>query len=157
MDRNVQWQVRSLANWVNLSTPLGLAVATFGRAAVSRHDRGILLATGYRFGFPAASAFTVGSVVISRHDRGYLTGRPELLAHEERHTTQYAACLGLPFIPLYLLATGWSWLRTGDRAAANLFERRAGLADGHYVVPTPEQVSAVHSRRRRRLRGLLGC
>ena len=27
---------------------------------------------------------------------------------------------------------GWSWLRTGDRAARNFFERQAGLADGGY-------------------------
>ena len=27
---------------------------------------------------------------------------------------------------------GWSWLRTGDRASRNFFERQAGLADGGY-------------------------
>ena len=155
MGPNVSWQVRSLANWVNLSTPLGLAVATLGRATVSSRDRGVLLATDYRYAFPPASAFTVGSVVVSRHDRAYLAARPELLAHEERHTTQYAVCLGLPFLPLYLMAAGWSWLQTGDPAAANVFERRAGLADGHYAVPTPEQVSAVRADRRRRLRRLV--
>jgi hypothetical protein len=33
---------------------------------------------------------------------------------------------------LYLAAAGWSWLRTGDFASRNVFERRAGLADGGY-------------------------
>jgi hypothetical protein len=55
-----------------------------------------------------------------------------LLDHEERHVTQYAWCGG-PVMPvLYLGAAGWSWLRTGDFASRNIFERRAGLADGGY-------------------------
>ena len=33
---------------------------------------------------------------------------------------------------LYAIFMGWSWLRTGDRAARNAFERLAGLADGGY-------------------------
>jgi hypothetical protein len=28
---------------------------------------------------------------------------------------------------------GWSWIRTGDRAARNVFERAAGLSDGGYL------------------------
>jgi hypothetical protein len=55
-----------------------------------------------------------------------------VLEHEERHTWQYMAC-GTFFMPLYLGAMAWSWLRTGDRAARNIFERAAGLADGGYV------------------------
>jgi hypothetical protein len=31
-----------------------------------------------------------------------------------------------------VLAAAWSWVRTGDPASRNLFERAAGLADGGY-------------------------
>ena len=34
--------------------------------------------------------------------------------------------------PLYLAAAGVSWALTGDFGARNVFERRAGLADGGY-------------------------
>ncbi|ANS77490.1 hypothetical protein SGUI_0094 [Serinicoccus hydrothermalis] len=85
-----------------------------------------------------ASAFTVGDVVISRHDLDRLRAlRPGLLDHELTHSRQWALCLGLPFLPLYVASMGWSWLRTGDRAARSLFERGAGLERGGYVdVPT---------------------
>jgi hypothetical protein len=33
---------------------------------------------------------------------------------------------------VYGVAAGWSWLRTGDVASRNVFERRAGLVDGGY-------------------------
>jgi len=132
MDRN---RLRGVANWLNLSTPLGLAVARIGRAEVRPTDRHTYLATGYRLRFPVAGAFTLGSVVITYHDRGWLEDRPRLVAHEERHSWQYVACLGLPFLPLYAAAMGWSMLRTGDRAAANVFEQWAGLEDGGYKVP----------------------
>ena len=36
-------------------------------------------------------------------------------------------------LPLYFLAAGMSWLLTGDFGARNIFERRAGLADGGYA------------------------
>jgi len=123
---------RLVANWINLSTPLGLAVAKIGGAEIRTAGRGLLIASDYRFDFPVAPAFTVGSVIITRHDREWLTSRPELLAHEERHTWQYTSCLGLPFIPLYIAAMGWSKLRTGDRALGNVFEVRAGLEAGGY-------------------------
>jgi hypothetical protein len=34
---------------------------------------------------------------------------------------------------LYVLASAWSLLRTGDPASRNIFERLAGLADGGYT------------------------
>lgn len=125
---------RRRANLLNLSTPLGLLVARVGRARRRPGPYGLVLAEGYRFGFPVASAFTLGDVVITAHsvDR-LLDAVPGLLVHEERHARQYARCLGLPYLPLYLLAMGWSVLRTGDRASANVFERDAGLAAGGYV------------------------
>ncbi|HET7724832.1 MAG TPA: hypothetical protein VFK68_09355 [Propionibacteriaceae bacterium] len=120
---------RRVANVVNLSTPLGLAVAGVGRCRISPGQRGLWYAEGYSLPFPVAGAFTVGNVIITP---GTVAGMgPGALAHEERHAWQYMAC-GTFFLPLYLVAMGWSWLRTGDRAARNVFERMAGLADGGY-------------------------
>lgn len=126
-------RVRHVLNWVNLSTPLGLLVARAGGARVRRGPQLLRLAEHYRWPFPTGSAFTVGDVVISRYDLERLGARiPGLLAHEEAHSRQWAACLGLPFLPLYLASMGWSWVRTGDRAARSVFERHAGLALGGY-------------------------
>ena len=138
------WRVRQVLNVANGSTLLGLAVGSLGRSRFRRGPRGLVLATGYRLRLPSAAAFTVGNVVLTRHDEEWLARRPRLLAHEERHSSQYAACLGLPMLPLYAVAAGWSYLRGGDFAVHNVFERRAGLADGGY--PT------LSRRARRRLR-----
>jgi len=73
-------------------------------------------------------------VVLCRSTAEELASRPALLGHEERHCSQYAWCLGLPFIPLYLAAAGWSVLRTGNPGTANIFERQAGLAAGGYPL-----------------------
>ncbi|WP_159621663.1 hypothetical protein [Ruania rhizosphaerae] len=126
-------RLRHVLNWINLSTPLGLAVA---RAGGTRRRPGpmlLTLAEGYRWPFPTGGAFTVGDVVITRSTIGRLQQRhPRVLRHEEIHSRQWAYCLGLLFLPLYGLAMAWSWIRTGDRAARCFFERQAGLADGGY-------------------------
>jgi hypothetical protein len=75
----------------------------------------------------------VGNVVLLRLDDTALAARPTLLRHEARHASQYAWCLGLPMLVLYVLAAGWSWLRCRDFSSYNVFEVRAGLADGGYV------------------------
>jgi hypothetical protein len=139
------WRLKVVLNAVNGSTLLGLGVAKLGCAQVSSGRRGLLLATEFRLGFPKAAAFTVGNVVLCRHDIGWLEARPRLLVHEERHTWQYVACVGLPMIPMYLLAAGYSYLRGGDPVAHNTFERLAGLEDGGYP-----RVSARERRRRAR-------
>jgi hypothetical protein len=125
-------RLRAVLNWLNLSTPLGLAVARLGGAAVVRHDRGTYLAPGYRPGFPVAGAFTIGNVIVSGHDLAWLQARPALLRHEDRHCTQYAFCVGTPLLPLYVVAAGVSFALAGDHASYNPFERLAGLADGGY-------------------------
>lgn len=144
-------------NWINLSTPCGLAVAALSGCTVSRGPHGILIAEGYRRKLPKARAFTIGSVVLLRgcvpHDSP--GGFTRLLLHEARHTRQYAACAGLPFLPVYLLAAAYSLLRTGDPASRNPFERGAGLADGGYrerpVRPVVAAArTAVTARRRPR-------
>jgi len=125
--------VKFVVNLVNLSTVAGVVVGLIGRARFSRGPRGLIFANGYRLGFPVAGAFTVGNVVLSKHDRQYFDARPVLVKHEERHSWQYFCLIGLPMLPLYLLCAGWSWLRTGDPASRNLFERLANLKDGNYT------------------------
>lgn len=125
-------RLRALCNMANLSTPLGLLVAAAARTALVPGPEGLLLGFGYRFPLPKAGAFTVGNVVLFRAGADDVAARPRLVAHESRHATQYALCLGLPFLPLYAVAAAWSMLRTGHPALCNPFEVRAGLADGGY-------------------------
>lgn len=141
------WHAKVVLNLLNLSTPLGVLAGVAGRARFRRGPRGLLLAADYRLPVPAAPAFTVGNVVLSPRPAAYVEDRPALLAHEERHSWQYVACLGVPMLPLYLLASGWSYLRGGDFAVHNPFERHAGLTDGGYPL-----VSVRQRRRRQRLR-----
>jgi hypothetical protein len=128
-------RLRAVANWINLSTPLGLIIARAGGAVIVRRGRGSYLAGGYRWGFPAAGAFTVGSVITSPHELGWLRDRPLLLLHEDRHCTQYGFCLGVAMLPLYVLCAGVSWIIAGDHSSYNPFERLANLADGGYRPP----------------------
>ncbi|WP_233121510.1 hypothetical protein [Tersicoccus sp. Bi-70] len=130
-------RIRRSVNWVNLSTPLGLGIAALTGTPVRRGPHGLYVGTGYRPRLPVASAFTVGNVVLVRGHapEGQPIGAalsPDLVAHEAAHATQYAALLGLPFLPAYGVAAVWSLLRTGDPASRNVFERRAGLRIGGY-------------------------
>lgn len=154
--------LRNIGNVVNLSTPLGIAVAVLSGARLRRIN-GLVVADGARLPFIPASALTVGSVVIvPRKSLEDVTSRiPGLLEHEDHHAHQWAYCLGLPFIPLYFASTGWSWLRTGDRSTCNHFEVQAGLDLGGYACGTKRPVRdgvralteaagrAVSQRRRR--------
>lgn len=136
--------MRHLLNWCNGATAAGVLLARAGGARTRPGPGLLLLAEHYRWAFPTGGAFTVGDVLISRHDVDFLRARhPRVLVHEERHSRQWMV-LGPAFLPLYLVAMAWSWLRTGDRAARCWFERSAGLADGGYRdVPTRSLSSAV--------------
>jgi hypothetical protein len=135
-----RWRLRQVANVVNLSTPLGLALALAGRGTLRRGPDGLLVAHAVRL--PAkAPAFTVGNVVLLRLDDAALARRPRLLAHEARHATQYACCVGPLMLPLYGLAAAWSWLRCRDPSSYNIFEVRAGLEDGGYTDRRPREVA----------------
>ncbi|MFJ6076687.1 hypothetical protein ACIQC0_00105 [Pseudarthrobacter sp. NPDC092419] len=125
-------RLRQAANLLNGSTLVGVAVASLSGARLRRGPRGLLLASGYRWPLPLARAFVLGNVVLYRGRASDLLSMPALLGHEEKHCTQYAWCLGLPFLPLYSVAAAWSVLRTGNPGTANIFERRAGLAAGGY-------------------------
>ncbi|MEW1982147.1 hypothetical protein AB0333_14645 [Citricoccus sp. NPDC079358] len=122
-------RLRQLCNAANLTTPLGLVLALASGCRIQRGPEGLILAFGYRWAFPDGGAFTVGNLVLFRP---HTAPTARLLEHEGRHATQYAWCLGLPFLVLYFTAAGWSVLRTGDPASRNLFERHAGLAAGGY-------------------------
>ncbi len=137
------WRAKAVVNALNGSTALGLVVAAAGRARLFRGPRGLVIAGGYAYRFPMAGAFTVGNVVLTRHDAAWLAERERTLLHEERHSWQYVVTLGLPMLPLYGAAAAWSYLRGGDWSTYNVFETRAGLADGGYAL--------VSRRRQRRL------
>ncbi|TKK85448.1 hypothetical protein FDA94_25235 [Herbidospora galbida] len=129
------FRFRRAVNWINLSTPLGLLIARIGGATLHKGELGLVYAHGYRLSFPIAGAFTVGNVVLTKHPHGYLSGR--LLLHESRHASQYAACVGLPMLPLYVLSVLVSVLTCGNPATYNPFERMADLDDGGYARVPP--------------------
>ncbi len=124
-------RARQLVNLANGSTLAGLGVAALGGARVTRGADGLFLGTGYRLPVPPAPAFCLGNVIVTRLDG--LTEGSGLFRHEARHATQYAWCGGVLMVPLYLAAAAASWALTGDFGARNVFERRAGLADGGYA------------------------
>lgn len=126
-------RLRRLANVLNASTPLGLVLAGLAGTRTFRGPRGLIVATGYRWRLPLAGAFTVGNVVIFRAGADAALANRTLLGHEERHCTQYAWSLGLPFLLFYFAAAAWSALRYGDPASGNPFERHAGLEAGGYA------------------------
>lgn len=146
------WHLKVVLNLANLSTPLGMLLGVLGGARLHRGPRGLVLGSGYRLRVPIARAFTVGNVVLTRHDLSLFERHPALLVHEERHTWQYAALLGTPFVPLYLLAMAWSLLRGGDLGTHNVFERLAGLEDGGYPTVSA-RARRRHGRGQRRTRG----
>jgi hypothetical protein len=120
--------------WINLangSTLAGLAVAALGGARVARSADRLFVGTGYRLPVPPAPAFCLGNVIVTRLPG--LDPSSVLFRHEARHATQYACCGGVAMVPLYLVAASVSWALTGDTGSRNVFERRAGLADGGYT------------------------
>jgi hypothetical protein len=124
-------RARQVVNFANGSTLAGLGVAVAGRARLGRGPDGLFTGTGYRLPVPPAPAFCLGNVIVTRYDG--IDAQSRLFCHEARHATQYAWCGGVVMVPLYLAAAGVSWLLTGDFGAGNVFERRAGLADGGYT------------------------
>jgi hypothetical protein len=139
-------RLRQVANILNGSTLLGLLIAGCAGTDIRPGPRGLLIAGRYRWRLPFAAAFTVGNVVLFRAGQEAARANPVLLGHEERHSTQYAWCLGLPFLPLYFIAAGWSLWRTGNPGSANFFERQAGLEAGGYPRSGPRAVPRTHRK-----------
>jgi glutathione S-transferase len=143
------YRARLAVNLANGSTAAGVLVAAAGRARLRRGRDGLLIGDRYRLPLPDAPAFTLGNVILTRMDAAGLAaaGEGRLLVHEARHATQYACCGGLLMLPAYFAAAGWSWALTGDFGARNVFERRAGLADGGYSErPARPAITAWRSR-----------
>jgi hypothetical protein len=138
-----RYRARQALNAVNGSTLTGVGLAALGRARLAGARDGLLVATGYRLPVPPAPAFCVGNVIVTRLDA--LDQDSALFRHEARHATQFACCGGVLMIPVYLAAAAWSWVVTGDFGSRNVFERRAGLADGGYT----DKPSRIASRRTR--------
>jgi hypothetical protein len=127
-----RYRVRAVVNLVNGSTVAGVLVAVAGRARVRRTGDGLLVGAGYRWRVPVAPAFCVGNVLVTRRSDAEFRDDRRLFRHEARHATQYACCGGLAMLPLYGVAALVSWTLCGDFGARNVFEQRAGLADGGY-------------------------
>jgi hypothetical protein len=143
-------RVRQVANVVNGSTLAGVLVAAAGRARLARGCDGLLIGDRYRLPLPPAPAFCLGNVILTRADRDAFVQAETLLAHEARHATQFACCAGLVMLPLYFAAAAVSWVLTGDFGSRNVFERRAGLADGGYADrPLRPSVARWRGSRRR--------
>ncbi|AQP45293.1 hypothetical protein [Tessaracoccus flavus] len=143
--------LRDIANVLNLSTPLGLVLGAVARGRFRRRSS-LVIVDRARLPLLRASAVTVGSVVIipTRSLEEAEARVPTLMAHEDEHAWQWAYCLGLPFVPLYVASMAWSMVRSGDRATANHFEVQAGLAAGGY---REGQKRPVREGIRRLLRG----
>jgi hypothetical protein len=138
------YRIRLAVNLLNGSTLAGFLVAAAGRARPMRATDGLIVAVGYRLPVPPAPAFCLGNVIVTRLDAAGARGAGILLGHEARHATQFACCGGVLMLPLYFLAAGVSWLLTGDFGSRNIFERRAGLAEGGY---TERPLRAMFARR----------
>ena len=125
--------MRQVVNVVNLSTPLGLLAALAGRARVSaRAGRPAPgeAASGSRCQAPA---FTLGNVVLIRIDDEALARRPPLL--RARGPARDAVRLLPRAGDAAALRAGRRCGRgcgAGDPSSYNVFEVRAGLADGGY-------------------------
>lgn len=142
--------IRAGANAINLSTAAGLLLAGLTQTSVERGPHGLIFGIKYQPKLPLAGAFTVGNVIFYRTDRTHIDARPDLLAHESGHASQYAWCLGLPFLPLYAACAAYSLWRTGDPGSRNFFERNAGLALGGYrELPTIARLPKLLTQLRR--------
>jgi hypothetical protein len=143
------YRARMAANLLNGSTAAGVLVAAAGRARLARAGDGLVVALGYRLPVPPAPAFCLGNVIVTRLDAEGVAGAGSLLTHEARHATQFACCGGVVILPLYFLAAGLSWLLTGDFSSRNIFEQRAGLAEGGYAERPLRPGLRSRPRRRR--------
>jgi hypothetical protein len=136
---------RATLNWANGTTAIGLGLARLLGTPVTRGPLDTHIAANYPLRIPTATCFVIGDVIFCRHPASWLRSgqqRP-LLAHELRHTYQYAF-LGPLFWPLYFASSAWSYATTGSAGSRNVFERLAGLTTGGY----PDTPSRLRLRNR---------
>ncbi|HSI37384.1 MAG: hypothetical protein ACAI43_03150 [Phycisphaerae bacterium] len=115
------------------SVGLGAAVLTLVTGGRARVHTGVLEVWGGFAGFVlrrlvplpgGAAAMTLGHVVIARDPKTHDRTR----SHERVHVRQVERW-GPLFIPAYLLASAWIWIRRGDAYHDNPFEREAYAAE----------------------------
>jgi hypothetical protein len=125
------YRLRLAVNAANGSTLCGVLLAVAGRASIVAGPDGLTVACQVRLPM-RSDAFCLGNVILTRLSAASVGPDTGLLAHEGRHATQYACCGGLAMLPLYGIAAALSWALTGNLGSRNVFERRAGLAEGGY-------------------------
>lgn len=137
---------RRVINFINLATPLGWIVARAGRATVAPAPHGMWVARRYQGPLARhAGAVCIGNIVVTRSD--VVDPQPDdgWLLHESAHVSQWALLSPIGFIPAYLLASGWSLLRTGDAWSNNIFERLASLEAGGYTQNPTQPITTTMS------------
>jgi len=114
-----------------------IGVATHGSCHWDREHL-VVLCTGSSAPKLGSTAFAVGSTVITSLSAGEFRARNggRLMAHETRHSDQWALLGPLPFLAAYgeefVRSRLVSRRRGGDPGSYNLFERWAVLEDGSY-------------------------
>ncbi len=126
--------MRTQWNRLNGTTYAGRCLASLTGCRRVPGPDGTTIAADYPLRVPAAACFVIGDVIFCRHSASWLlaTEQRAVLAHEVRHTYQYARW-GPLFWPLYVAGSAWSYALTGNFGVRNAFERNAGLADGGYA------------------------
>jgi hypothetical protein len=113
--------------WAAPNSLLGLLLVPLALAGGQvRRCRGTLEASGGGLKWllrPFAEAITLGHVILARRTATLDRWR----AHERRHVRQYEVW-GPLFIPAYVVASLWCWLRGRRPYLDNPFERQACLA-----------------------------
>jgi hypothetical protein len=94
--------------WALPGTLLGLLLSLVLRPCGARWDQGVLWVRVRGFWPRWVAAMTLGWVVLHT-----VTLTPRLVLHERRHVTQWMV-LGPLFLPAYLAACAWAWVRTGQ-------------------------------------------
>jgi hypothetical protein len=120
--------------WASPASLLGLLIAALAsRGARAALVDGVIEVHGSALAWAlhtltpwsgGAAAITFGHVVLGRDQHSLDSTR----THERVHVRQYERW-GPLFIPAYLAAGAWAWLRGGDAYYDNPFEREAFAAE----------------------------
>ena len=147
----MRW-LRQLINVLTGVTIFGLLVGFISRGKPQwNSEYGLLVFFDCKIPWKYASAMTFGDVVVvitpPRRWANFEEMPPGLLRHEMKHAEQYGFVLGFPYFPLYWLACGYSWLKSGDHWSFNIFEAKAGHEAGGYQKRPSRRnrKSALHS------------
>ena len=117
------------------ATGLGALVALAGGATCNDAQNGLIVCSSSRFnpGGDDTGGTTFGEVFVTKRDAEDVLTNKGLLAHEQRHSEQWAGW-GLFRYPLaYAYESGVSNAVSGSYGSANYFEWDAGMVEGGYV------------------------